>query len=185
MRALAAMAFLGLLTFTAVAPAQAKVLAAYIQGHGGLSSPETESGHAAPVAPGVGMQGGARFLIFEAYGDRTSFGAGNGVTRGIFGLRGAASLGDFRLVLRGGGGVIAEQGGALTGRVAGTPDRLGAVLRGGIALESHIAPTLLGGFAIEGEVFDLAPSGGAGPYGERLRGSDVFLSVHLKFEIGI
>jgi hypothetical protein len=182
---MAGLAAVALLTVTGVAPARAKVLAAYLQGHGGLSSPESEAGYAAPVAAGVGMQGGARFLIFEAYGDRTSFGAGTGVTRGIFGLRGAASWGDFRLVLRGGGGMIAEQGGALTGRFAGTPDRSGAVLRGGIALESHIAPTLLGGFSIDGEVFDLAPSGGAGPYGERIRGSDVFLSVHLKFEIGI
>jgi hypothetical protein len=172
----------------AARPARAEILAGYIQGHGGLSSPETSSASAATsgnASPGLGVQAGIRLFIFEAYADHTSMTAGSSTSRGILGLRAGIGLGNWRLVLRGGGGVIAEHGGALTGRVDGAPDRTGVAARAGVALERKLAPMLLGGVGLDGEAFDLI-TGGTDPGTEKqITGSDVFLSLHLKFEIGI
>lgn len=178
--------------------ARADVVAAYLEGYGGISSPQSSDlgGGAATATAGtataLGVQAGARLLIFEAYGDHTVFGAGTSVSRGILGLRGAIELGGFRLVLRGGGGVLQERGGALLGQSNGVSDRSGLVARGGIALERRLAPTLLGGLGMEGEVFNLtnAASSDSGPavvraINDRVSGADIFFSLHLKFEVGI
>lgn len=180
--------------------ARADIAAAYIQGYGGLSSPQSSAapsgGALGPAASGdtaggVGVQAGARLLIFEGYGDYTAFGSGQSVLRGIVGLRGAVGLGGFRLVLRGGGGLLDERGGVLTGRAAdGTGnERIGVVARAGVALERQLAPLLLGGLGVDGEIFNLGSPNGTTIHtdgtSDRLSGADIFLSLHLKFEIGI
>jgi hypothetical protein len=178
------------------APARADIAAAYLEGHGGLgnngsdasSRASTAANSTSGVAPALGFQLGARVLIFEGYFDRTGFGSGASVSRGILGLR-AGFGGDTRLVLRAGGGVITEEGGALTGMSLGVPQREGVVGRAGVAVETRLSPgpaKLLGGAALDGEVFSLAsaspaPNGFTG----RTQGSDAFLSLYLKFELGI
>ncbi len=173
-----------------VRPARADIVAGYVQGHGGLSNPQADSGMASPArsaSGGLGLQAGLRLLIFEAYADHTTLGSGASTSRGIAGLRGAIGLGGWRLMLRGGGGVIAEQGGALTGRLDGSPDRTGVVARAGVALEKKLAPTLFGGIGLDAEVFSLfaAEDAVSAGTGARISGSNVFVSLHLKFEVGI
>jgi hypothetical protein len=111
------------------------------------------------------------------------------VSRGILGLRGGFGTDDLRLVLRGGGGVIDEQGGALSGgrTTLGVAERSGLVARAGVALEKRLAPgKLLGGLALDGEVFSLAGTSPAtSGLADRTQGSDIFLSLDLKFELGI
>jgi hypothetical protein len=176
------------------APARADIVAAYVEGHGGLGNNGNDattraSSSSSSVSPALGFQLGARLLIFEGYFDRTAFGSGASVSRGILGLRAGFGGANTRLVLRAGGGVITEEGGALTGMSLGVPQREGVVGRAGVALETRLTPgpaKLLGGAALDGEVFTLAaaspaPSGFAG----RTQGSDAFLSLYLKFELGI
>jgi hypothetical protein len=177
------------------APARADIVAAYVEGHGGLGNNDTTgretasgSGSGSSLAPALGFQLGVRLLIFEGYFDRTSFGSGASVSRGILGLRAGLGSQNLRLVLRAGGGVITEEGGALTGMSLGVPERQGVVARAGVAVEKSLAPgKLWGGAGLDGEVFSLAsatavPSSG---YAGRTQGSDAFLSVYLKFELGI
>src|SRR5262245_36046758 len=90
-------------------PARADVAAVYAEGHGGSSA-------AAGVSEaGLGYRFGARLLIFEGYFDHTGFGDGASVSRGILGLRAGIEVAKLRLVLRAGGGLLEERGGALTG----------------------------------------------------------------------
>jgi hypothetical protein len=170
-------------------PARADLVAVYVQGHGGMSSHDTGGVGAASdsneLSPALGVQGGVRVLVFEAYGDRTSFGSGSSVTRGILGLRGAIGLGGLRLILRGGGGVISERGGALTGRLDGAPARDGYVARAGAALESRLARGLYGGFGVDGEYYSLGNPSMPGALSARTQGTDIFASLHLKFEVGL
>lgn len=169
------------------APARADIVAAYVQGHGGVGNNEsvnrTSSSSSSGLSPAIGFQLGARLLIFEGYFDRTSFGSGAAVSRGVLGLRGGFGGNDLRLVLHAGGGVITEEGGALTGMALGATERTGVVGRAGLALERRLMPTLWGGAALDGEVFSLAAATSA--TGPRTQGQDVFLSIYLKFELGI
>jgi hypothetical protein len=167
------------ISLVAARPARAEVAAAWAEGHGGMTSAPSES--TGPMG-GLGFQLGARLLLFEGYLDHTAFGEGASVTRGIFGLRGGIGSSQTRLVLRGGLGLIQDQSGALTGRVAGFPERRGGVARAGVALETHLAPLLLAGFGIDAERFVLA---NPGPDTGYTTGSDVFASLHLMFELGI
>jgi hypothetical protein len=171
-------------------PAHADVVAAYIEGHGGLSSTEGAANRAATsnggLAPGLGFQVGARVLIFDGYFDRTAFGSGASVSRGILGLRAGLGTGDLKLVLRGGGGVLFEEGGALAGSQPVIGSRSGVVARAGLAVEKRLTPgQLLMGFGLDGEVFSLENSATSGALAERTQGSDIFLSLQLKFELGI
>jgi len=186
--AVGGIAMVSVLALTA-APARAEIVAAYVQGQGGVSSPRTgtDPGGSGASTPGVGVQGGVRLLMFEGYGDYMSFGGGVTTTRAIFGLRGALGLGSFRLIVRGGGGILKEEGGAVTGQALGVPAREGFVARAGVQLETKFAPTLLGGFGLDAETFSLAETGAdvAATLSERKTGSDIFGSVYLKFELGI
>lgn len=176
----------GATLLTAERPARADLLAAYVAGYGGLSSPRTDT--AAPptssLTPGLGLQAGARLLFLEAYGSYTSFGSGMAVQRAILGLRGGLELGKFRLELRVGGGAMGEQGGALTGPVLGTESHAGVVGRAGVSLERRIAPLLLAGLAVDAETFALGVPNSIDPDGWTT-GQDVFASLQLKFEIGL
>lgn len=170
------------------APARADIVAAYVEGHGGVGNNEnanraSTSASSSGLSPAVGFQLGARLLIFEGYFDHTSFGSGAAVSRGVLGLRGGFGGPGLRLVLHAGGGVITEEGGALTGMALGATERTGVVGRAGVALEKRMMPTLWGGAALDGEVFSLAAATSA--TGPRTQGEDAFLSLYLKFELGI
>jgi hypothetical protein len=171
------------------APARADVVAAYVEGHGGVGNNEggtrasTSGSSSSGLSPAVGFQLGARLLIFEGYYDRTAFGSGASVSRGILGLRVGLGSQDLRLVLHAGGGVVTEEGGALTGMTVGAAERNGVVGRAGVALEKRLMPTLWGGAALDGEVFSL--SAATSSTGPRTEGQDAFLSLYLKFELGI
>src|SRR5436305_3337 len=159
------------------AVAHADVAAVYAEGHGGL-----ESGGATPpngASPGgVGFRVGARLLIFEGYYDYTDFGGSAAVSRGILGLRGGFGTNEVRLVLRAGGGVIDERGGALTGRTLDLSDHVGAVGRIGAAVGARLAPMFLLGLGVDGETFVLAGPSRPGSSGA-IVGSDVFANLHL------
>jgi len=163
--------------------AKADMAAVYAEGHGGY-----ESGGATPPTGsspgGLGFRLGARLLIFEGYYDYTDFGGSAAVSRGIVGLRGGFGTNDVRLVLRAGGGVIDERGGALTGRTLDLSDHVGAVGRIGAALEARLAPMLLLGMGIDGETFVFSGPSLPGHTGAVV-GSDVFANLHLMFEIGL
>jgi hypothetical protein len=159
--------------------ARAEIVAAWAGGHGGMASNSTDGDD---PAGGLGFQLGARLLILESYLDHTRFGEGASVTRGVIGLRGGFGGRDRRLVLRGGLGVVEENGGALSGRSPSVPERHGGVARVGAALEARVAPLLLLGLAVDAERFVLRDRGvGAG----NVVGSDIFASLRLTFEIGI
>jgi hypothetical protein len=182
-----AASMVGLVALAGVAgTSRADIVAAFADGHGGVA---TEGGAANPdgtssSATGLGYRLGARLLIFEGYYDYTGFGGGSSVTRGILGVRGGFGSQKLRLVLRAGGGMIEEEGGALTGRTAAAPDRRGAVGRIGAAVEGRVAPLLLVGVGIDGERFVLPATGG--PYGiGAVTGSNVFAKLHVLFELGV
>lgn len=160
----------GVISFTATR-ADAKVVAVYASGQGGVQSGEAGNG--------LGLSLGARVLIFDGYVDYMGFGQGMSVSRGILGLRGGFGTDRLRLVLRAGAGTIHEERGALTGPY-GAPSRTGAVARAGVAIEGAINPFLFLGFGIDSETYrfrysTLAPD----------RGSDVLASLKLQFELGI
>lgn len=175
--------------------ARADLLAAYLQGHGGISSVQVDgvAGQRPGSAPALGFQAGVRLLGLEVYGDYTSFGSGAAVQRGILGLRLGFGVRDTRLELRAGGGLIGEYGGALVGPVAAA-NRIGVVGRVGVDLEKRLSEALLLGFGVTAESFTLDNSdnvagidmggGGLQRHGW-IRGSDIFASLHLKFEVGI
>jgi len=171
----------------AAGTSRADIVAVFADGHGGVASEggATNPDGTSSSATGLGYRLGARLLVFEGYYDYTGFGAGTSVSRGIFGLRGGFGSDKLRLVLRGGAGAIEEEGGALTGRGIGAPDRRGAVARIGAAVEGRIAPLLLVGVGVDGETFALPATGG--PYGTTgaLTGSDVFAKLHILFELGV
>jgi hypothetical protein len=171
--------------------ARADVAALFADGHGGIESGGTSEatgatgGNGSSPSAGLGYQLGARLLIFEGYYDHTGFGGGAGISRGILGFRGGFGTNDLRLVLRAGAGILDEQGGALSGRPPGMPDRRGEVGRVGAALEGRVARLLLVGFGVDGEAFALPAA--TGPYGSMPStvGTDVFANLHLLFELGV
>jgi hypothetical protein len=178
----------GLVAFAGAAgAARADIAAAFADGHGGIATQggPTNADGTSSSATGLGFRLGARILIFEGYYDYTGFGRGTSVTRGILGLRGGFGSQQLRLVLRAGAGMIEEEGGALTGRGVGTPDRRGAVGRIGAAVEGRVAPMFLVGVGIDGERFVLPETGG--PYGTlgAVTGTNVFANLHILFELGI
>ena len=166
--------------------ARADVVAAFVEGQGAEGS---SSGPAGAGMTGLGYRLGARVLVFEGYYDHVGFGDGASVSRGILGLRGGFGTQNVRLVLRAGAGILEEQGGAMTGRALGAPERRGPVGRIGAALEGHLSPMFLIGFGIDGERFVLPAAGGglssSSVYTGAVTGTDVFANLHLTFELGV
>ena len=176
-----------LLMMLAARSARADLLAAYAQGYGGVSNSEPNGGTTSDPSLAIGVQAGARIFGLELYGDYTSLDRNAAIERAILGLRLGFQLTEpTRLELRGGGGVIAEQGGALTGPL-GALDRAGFVARVGVNLERKLVPMLFIGAGVNAEVFTLAPGDTAVAAVNTgwQKGMDVLGSLHLKFEIGI
>jgi hypothetical protein len=163
--------------------ARAEVAALYAEGHGGVTT-AGGTGVTDATTGGVGFRLGARVLVFEGYYDYTDFGGNAAIGRGIGGLRVAFGGHDVRLVLRIGGGVITETGGALTGNSLDLGTHTGGVGRIGAALEAQIAPAFLIGLGIDGESFVLPGPSRPGEDG-LYTGSDIFANLHLMFELGI
>ena|SRR5579872_1992599 len=189
-RLLGSLLVAGTLLAVAVRPARADIVAVYLQGQGGLSSASGDTANHASSpssgSPALGLQLGLRALIFEGYVDYDRFGDGVGVQRGIFGLRGGFGTTGLRLVLRGGVGGLLEQGGALTDRLPGVPDRRGVVARAGASLEGKVATALWLGAGLDAEAFSVAPStSGIFSGSNTVHGTDVFASLRLLFELGI
>lgn len=166
--------------------ARAEVAAVFAEGQGmeGSGSGTTGGG-----LTGLGYRLGARVLVFEGYLDHTAFGDGAAVTRGILGLRGGFGSQNVRVVLRAGAGLLEEDGGALTGRAPGLPERRGAVGRVGGAIEARLSSLFLLGLGLDGETFVLPASSGSFSTSTAntgaVTGTDVFANLHLTFELGI
>ena len=185
-------AMIGLVALVGTAgAARADIAAVFADGHGGIESgggagdANCSNANQSAANAGLGYRLGARLLIFEGYYEHTGFGDGAGVTRGIFGVRGGFGSNDVRLVLRAGAGLIDEQGGALTERLVGMPDRRGAVGRVGAALEGRVAPLLLVGVGVDAETFALPAMSGSFGSMPSTTGSDIFANLHLMFELGV
>jgi hypothetical protein len=178
-------AALSLAVVGVVAPraARAEVAAVYADGHGGVTA-GSGTGLADANTGGFGFRLGARVLCFEGYYDYTDFGGSAAINRGIVGLRTSFGARDVRLVLRIGGGVISESGGAVTGNSLDLGTHTGGVGRIGAALEAQIAPAFLFGLGVDGETFVFAGPSGPGSDG-LYTGSDIFANLHLTFELGI
>ena len=183
-------AFFALVAFAR--PARADLLAAYIQGYGGLSNADSSVSSAASSSSGrqgaLGVQAGARIFILELYGDYTTLGDGMAVERAILGLRvGLDVTSKTRFELRLGGGAIGEEGGALTGPANAPQHRVGVVGRAGVNLEHQLLDMgrLMGGIGINAETFTMAPADNPTLPQGWVSGSDILATLHLKFEIGI
>ena len=169
------------------APARAEIASVYLGGYGGLTSHPSGDPNAGANAltPGLGLELGARLLIFDAYVDHSAFLEGRGVTRVIAGLHVGFGVAGLRFRLRAGVGPVFEQGGALAGTVADTRDRHGLVARAGVAVEKRLSPKVLAiGLGVDGEYFTLDAASGE-PSTVHSQGSDVLASLRLRFELGI
>lgn len=155
------------------ARADAKVIAVYASGQGGVQNTGEDN-------PGIGVEVGGRVLIFDGYLDYMNFGSDQAVSRGIVGLRGGFGTHDFRLVLRGGAGAIREERGALSGALSGM-SRTGGVARLGAGVEGRLNPVLWLGFGVDGESYKFVDNS----IGVPSEGSDILASMKLMFELGI
>ncbi len=178
------------LVFAPARRAHADVIAGFVQGQGGLSSSDATTNRTSSLSsssgltPGLGFQVGARLLFVEGYYDRTAFGSGASIQRGIVGVRARFGPGDLRLVLRAGAGMLTEHGGAISGIALGG-DRRGVVGRVGVALEKRLSRgELFAGVGLDGEVFSLQTPD-TPHVNDTSVGGDLFLSLHLRFELGI
>jgi hypothetical protein len=176
----------GLVVLAAARPARADLIAAYVSGFGGVSSPHTNTATppSSSLTPGFGVQAGARLFALELYLNHMSFDTSRAVQRAILGLRFGIQIKKYRLELRAGGGAMAEQGGALTGPVLGTEAHMGVVGRVGVAFERQMMKLLYLGIAVDGEAYALGAPEMLEP-GGWATGQDIVASLHLKFEFGI
>jgi hypothetical protein len=163
--------------------ADAKVLALYATGQGGLQNTGENT-------PGLGFELGARVLILDGYFDYTTFGQGESVERGILGLRGGFGNRDVRLVLRAGAGAIHEEHGALMGDAYAPPSRTGGVARAGVGFDARLDPLFYLGFMVDGETFVFPGSETVAVGNTQIattykQGADLFAALRLTFELGL
>lgn len=151
-------------------------LAVYVQGMGGSQS--TNDGRSSGA---LGVQAGVQALSLEAYASRTAFGGGEGVTRAVAGTVFDVNLGKWELSLHLGVGGIAGSGEALLGPQA-PGNQSGGVARIGLGLERDLGTFLALGASVQSEAFTVKATSGDDEWSQ---GSSVFLSGHLKFELGI
>jgi hypothetical protein len=178
---------IGMLAVAAVAfgakPAEAKVVALYASGQGGVQQSAAEN------SPGLGLEVGARVLILDAYLDYMSFGQSQSVARAVAGLRAGIGSDKLRLVLRAGLGAIREDNGALH-NVTMMDRRTGGVARAGAGLDWRIERFLYLGFMIDAETFvfpgaQTVALGSMDVPSSYQWGGDVFGALKVTFELGI
>jgi hypothetical protein len=162
--------------------ADAKVVALYASGEGGLQNTND-------TWPGLGFELGARVLILDGYVDYTAFGQNASVARGILGVRGGFGN-DLRLVLRAGVGAIHEEHGALMNTAPEPASRTGAVARAGIGIDARLDALFYLGFMVDAETFVFPGSetvavGTTNVPSSYQQGADVFAALKLTFELGI
>lgn len=161
------------------AHAKDETAAVYVQGMGGSLS--TNDGQS---RGGLGLQAGAQLLFLEAYASQTAFANDAIITRAVMGSFFDLSLGrHWELSLHFGVGGIRDTGGALFGE-PGTGSNTGAVARIGMGIERDLGSFFVLGASLDTESFAVKPSAYEGVRDWRT-GSSVFLSGHLKFELGI
>jgi hypothetical protein len=80
---------------------------------------------------------------------------------------------------------LVEEGGALTERLPGVPDRRGFVARAGASLEGRLANNFWLGAGLDTEAFTLGTSTGGAFGSSSVHGTDLFASLRLLFELGI
>ena len=152
--------------------------AVYVQGMGG-----SLSNNAGQSAGGLGFQAGAQLLFLEVYGSQTVFTGDSTISRAVIGPYLDFNIGSWELSLHAGVGGIRGTGGALLGNdFSGTQQ--GGVARLGATFEHDLGPFFVLGVSLDGESFAVKPPDS--PVDDKWKtGSSVFLSGHLKFELGI
>jgi hypothetical protein len=85
--------------------------------------------------------------------------------------------------------MLEEDGGAVTGRAPGMPERRGAVGRVGGAVEARLSSLFFLGLGVDGETFVLPAAGTSLSTSDMsagvVTGTDVFANLHLTFELGV
>jgi hypothetical protein len=159
---------------------RADLFSVYLQAHGGYGGGETEElmpgGNEPALGPALGLQAGARLLMFEGYVDHTEMVRTGSVERAVFGVHGGLELLKTRLSLRAGVGALSEEDGALAGVEMEGIERVGILGRVGGAIDREITSRLYLGVGLDAEAYALE---------DDRRGYDVMGNVRLSFELGI
>lgn len=171
---------LGAFAFTTAwapsAQATDESVAVYVQGMGG--SQTTNDGTSAGA---LGVQAGAQLFFLEAYASQTAFSGSGNVTRAVVGPFLDIDFAKWELSLHLGVGAIRDSGGVLLGNDLSGPQS-GGVARLGIELARDLGDFFAIGASLYSEAYAVRNSGTQDDFN---RGSSVFLSGHLRFELGI
>jgi hypothetical protein len=167
-------------TFTTVLAPRARAtdefVAVYVQGMGG--SQTTNSGDSAGA---LGVQAGAQLFFLEAYASQTAFSGSGSVTRAVVGPFLDIDFAKWELSLHLGVGGIRDSGGVLLGNDPTGPQS-GGVARLGVELARDLGEFFAVGASLYSETYAVRNNDTQDNWN---RGSNVFLSGHLRFELGL
>lgn len=151
---------------------------------GGISAGVKDGESRSKPTFAYGAQLGARLIGIELYGDYMRPTRGGAIERALLGYRLGFDIFDpWRLEIRAGAGLIAEQGGAL-----GSPvNRVGVLARLGANLERKMTTFVYLGLGVTGEWFTLAHGDTAATVVSTgwQSGKDVIADLHFKIDIGL
>jgi len=168
--------FTGITAASSMARATDESVAVYVEGMGG-----SQTNNAGGTVGGVGVQAGAQLFFLEAYASHTAFSGSGGVTRAVIGPFFDIDFGKWELSLHLGVGGIRDSGGVLLGNDFSGPQS-GGVARVGLALDRDLGDFFAIGASLYSEAYAVRNSDTQTDWN---RGSSVFLSGHLRFELGI
>jgi hypothetical protein len=162
------------ITLLSLRPAvtHADVLSIYVQGHGGMSG-DMQGATSGSDGPGaaLGVEAGAKLLIFDGYVGYDALLPGGTVLRTIVGTRMELTLFGFRLALRAGGGLR---------RASGSSAESALVARAGVALDRKISDRLLVGLGIDRELpYALSQAGPMPPK------PDLVIALRVTYQLGL